>query len=106
MTDLISRKDAIDWCLEGLSNMPSESGWIPVTDGLPETVDEFDGEWYSKPVLVTYASAIDGKHCCDGLACYCDDGRWYWWEDEPQDTESVRVTINAWMPLPQPWEGR
>lgn len=39
MSDLISRAAAIEWCLEGLNNMPSaepKTGeWIPCSERLP-----------------------------------------------------------------------
>lgn len=100
MDDLISRQDAIDWCLEGLNNMPSAeavivaNGWIPVTEKLPEMpygclVTVLDDDYYGEPfpTLLPYFVGWDGKQWNDGDGMQCP------------------FEVTAWMPLPDPYKG-
>ena len=81
-------------------------GWIPVSERLPETNDTIFpklGLSYSEPCLVTYASLPDGTPRCNTLAVYCNNGKWYWFENEDYET-ACKVPIIAWMPLPEPYK--
>lgn len=62
--------------------------WIPVTDRLPED---------THPVLVTYLGYNDKLPKSDMVAM-CDDGDWYWYDDE----KKCKVAITHWMQLPEP----
>ena len=58
------------------------TGWIPVSEGLPEGYDQY--------------------------LCYCEDGLClvYWLDDEPWAEETVESEgILAWQPLPEPYKG-
>lgn len=65
-----------------------EHPWISVTERLPED---------THPVLVTYLGYNDKLPKSDMVAM-CDDGDWYWYDDESK----CKVAITHWMPLPQP----
>lgn len=97
MDDLISRREAIEWCLEGLNNMPSEQPeqqWIPCSERLPE-----DDNAYFVTVHPDYI--VPGGLSVDTLHWY--DGKW-WFDYYGQPAEFTDPII-AWMPLPEPWKG-
>ena len=93
-------------------NPQSKTGWIPVSEKLPEDI---------KPVIVTwknidpksYYQYIVGKHFI-GTAHY-KGGKWFWYSSVTEDllAEYGRcdseefdeaIEVIAWMPLPQPYE--
>jgi hypothetical protein len=81
------------------------SGWIPVSELLPKNSTrksiELRDHHYSDPVIVTYLSLIDGTpNVSDYLAVYCDDGKWYWFDD----LDALCVEVTGWMPLPEPYK--
>lgn len=88
------------------------SGWIPVTERLPENI---------RPVIVTwknnnpesYYQHIVGKNFI-GVAHYLK-GKWYWYSSTTEDflAEYGRyegeefdeaIEVIAWQPLPEPYE--
>ena len=95
MTDYISRQDAIEWCLEGLNNMPSahpEQQWIPCSERLPEEGVE---------VMTTFEIISNGKTCVE-QGSYLYHG-WCLAYDNLRLASHIRVI--AWMPLPEPYCG-
>ena len=87
MADPIDRQAAIDWCLEGLNNMPSaqpEPKWIPCSERLP---DEYGDYLITKETIGWNMSAyrtID-------IAYF--DTVWH-----------KADKVLAWMPLPEPYQ--
>ena len=87
--DLIDRQAAIEWCLEGLNNMPSaepEPHWIPVTERLPEV-----GEY----VLCSQINGDVGEGKMYG------NEKWHICYD---DSIYKKEWVEAWQPLPEPYK--
>lgn len=69
--------------------------WIPVAKELPESADYvlMSFENFSLPAIGRYEVNDEG------------DGAWYLGDDDGGDTCcSVGLFVNAWMPLPDPYE--
>lgn len=126
MGDLISRQNAIRWVktecnpygkpsldyesgvkvINHLENMRSEQQWIPCSDRLPEE----DGDY-----LVCYEKGYREDYGFPkiGIAPYEVDCEGFGiWQEEfdlvsmgSLGTEFVEIKVDAWMPLPEPFEG-
>lgn len=84
--------DSVEWTADGIAWKEKQSGWIPVTERLPE--DE-------KAVLV-YEAGNENIF----LAIY-EDGRWKSFDPTYKETyfdETIYGHIIAWMPLPEPYK--
>ena len=82
-----------------------ESGWIPVTERMPEAAElESYGDEVT-PVLITYLGYYDGEPNADALAIWCEDNTWRWYDDalHVNIMDVAKVEITAWMSLPQPY---
>ena len=90
----------------------SNLGWIPVTEKLPENLEEVIITWVNKD-LDLYFSDIKGKKF-SGAAVYCNN-HWYWYSSTTQDVLfecgeykdmliDDAIEITAWMPLPEPYK--
>lgn len=126
MDDLISRREAIEWCLEGLNNMPSAQP--SYTEEQIQTMQELESAEIEKAYELGRESAQQQWIPCSerlpeeerrqywictdtGYQCQCrwtDDvyglgvsDRWEWKIfDIPQYQKVV-----AWMPLPEAYKG-
>ena len=131
MDDLISRQAAIDAAVQiikewhGLEEddadaikykfmgLPSAQQWIPVTDRLPEDLQEVNITWVNhRPE--PYYEYINNKPF-NGSAVYFK-GKWYWYSQYCVDTLNEygyceydemddAIEVTAWMPLPKPYRG-
>lgn len=72
-----------------------ENGWIPVEERMPD---------YMQDVFVTYIGCDDGLHYCDDVAYFDSSNRWVW--SSPSNFKYVDPEIIAWMPLPEPYQGK
>lgn len=81
------------------------TGWIPVSERMPEAAElESCGDEVT-PVLITYLGYYDREPHEGGLVIWCEDNTWRW-HDETLDVsmmDVVKVEITAWMPLPEPY---
>ena len=100
MDDLISRQAAIDAIRRDpmgglnyrriLSDMPTESRWIPCSERLPEAgqivlaTNKYGFVWIFKRIENGWSEPVEG---------------WFTDEEEPGH-------VKAWMPLPKPYEER
>lgn len=79
------------------------TGWIPVTERMPEAAElEAYGDEVT-PVLITYLGYYDREPNADALAIWCEDNAWRWYDDalHVNIMDVVKVEITAWMPLPE-----
>ena len=82
--------DGVQWILEQIDNAPTVNQWIPVTESLPER-----SGWY----LVSDNSGTWFGHYD------ATDGRWYGVSGMLLATKLTMAGIDAWMPLPAPYQG-
>lgn len=86
--NVINRYGTDELRIKAIKAIPSaESKWIPVSERLPETNDD---------VLVT-----DGVDMF--VAWYSRKGMWQGWKSSDNNFER-NTPIDAWMPLPKPYE--
>ena len=81
------------------------TGWIPVSEGLPEAAESEDCRGEVTPVLITYLGYYDMEPHEGGLAIWCEDNTWRWYNEtlDVNMMDVVKVEITAWMPLPEPY---
>lgn len=124
MNDLISRQAAIDaikampdcpngfsdtydkaWILSVLEEMPKEpTGWIPVSERLPEEPDEY---------IVSISDLFGGKVCAVSTTLFFGyedtaDGRtkdMVFYDADLERGDHVSKRVVAWQPLPKPYGG-
>lgn len=86
--------------------------WIPVTERLPENLDEVIVTWVNTNPA-SYYKDIEGKPFCGVAVFYNDD--WYWYSSfTREDLEEYgmcenkliddSIEITAWMPFPEPYK--
>ena len=77
------------------TNVPSNEGWIPVEERLPEVSDEL----YYNTQLVTLE---DGEVC---LGVYRNEEDEWWTRRQEGETVYTNVhKVVAWQPLPEPYK--
>lgn len=100
-----------DWCVEWIKGLPSASRWIPVTERLPEELEEVNITWINTDPELYYDS-IRGKHFSGSAVYY--KGRWYWYSAvctdylreygfSPNDEMDDAIKVIAWMSMPEPY---
>lgn len=90
-----SYDEALYDVLNIIQELPIEDEWIPVEERMPD---------YMQDVLVTYIGRDDGLHYCDDAAYFDSSNRWVW--SSPSNFKYVEPEIIAWMPLPEPYQGK
>lgn len=84
--------DSVEWTADGITWKAKQSGWVPVTERLPEN---------EKAVLV-YEVGNENSF----LAIY-EDGRWKSFDPTDKETyfdETMYWHIVAWQSLPEPYK--
>lgn len=97
-----------------ISELPSaEPRWIPVTERLPEDLEEVNVTWVNHAPEQYYDFVKDKPFV--GSAVYYK-GSWYWYsstcvdilaeyERNEMDKVDDGIEVVAYMPLPAPWKG-
>ena len=88
-----SALDIVNTLLADLKQDEKENGWIPIDERLPETDDY---------ILVSFSNStlLDiGRYEADK-----DGGGAFFPGDEERSYASFGLFVNAWMPLPKPYE--
>lgn len=70
------------------------SGWIPIEEGLPPVGDYvlFSFENFPVPSIGSYHEK--------------DEGGWGFFDEDDEDVSRIGVVVNAWMPLPERYDGK
>ena len=89
-----------------------ESGWIPVSERLPEDLEHVNITWVNHNPKSYYADIKDKPFTETGIYF---NGQWYWWSTLCADTLAEYghnyddvidddIEIIAWQPLPEPYK--
>ena len=92
----------------------SDFGWVPVTERLPEDLEEVIITWVN-PNPPSYYESIKGVPFTGAAVFY--NGDWYWYSNITRDVlaeyrmyENMLIDddikITAWMRFPEPYRGK
>ena len=100
-----------------LSSLPSvtpkqRTGWIPVSERLPEDLEAVNITWVNHEPEPYYKEIKDKPFTATGVYF---NGQWYWWSTLCTDTLAeyshnfydvidTSIEVIAWMPLPEPYK--
>lgn len=102
------------WIISILEEVPEKpTGWIPVSERLPENTEPVNITWVNRKPEPYYADIKDKPFAATGHYC---NGRWWWYSavcqdylDEygkcDMDEMDGDIEVVAWMPLPEPYGG-
>lgn len=102
---------------EAIAQQPTidaEPRWIPCSERLPENMEPVNITWVNRDPGPYYMHIKDKPFTATGIYF---KGQWYWWSSTCADMlceyghtwiDSVDdgIEITAWMPLPEPYEGK
>ena len=88
--------------------------WIPVSKGLPDELEEVNITWINTEPEPYYGFVKDKPMTGSGVYY---QGRWYWYSAvcvdylkeygfSPNDSMDDAIKVTAWMPMPEPYEGK
>mgnify|MGYP002622780420 FL=1 len=95
-----------------LPSVTQKSGWIPVSERLPEELEAVNITWVNHNPEGYYANIKDKPFTATGVYF---NGQWYWWSTMCSDIIAEyshnyddiiddAIEIVAWMPLPEPYK--
>jgi len=111
---ILEDKKTIEQIIDEQPTIEPEQRWIPVSERLPDDLAEVNVTWVNhKPE--PYYDFVKDKPCTGSAVYY--KGDWYWYssvcadllaeygKNEIDEIDDA-IEITAWMPLPEPYQGR